>query len=165
MFLAITALHNEVEVGDMNFDIASYPMFKDQPQAGPQPYPIFWYVTSMSEHKDDAFEAIAYLTSEEFQLKNVRKGVFLSTLADKSIREQFGAETVLYKGKNVKALQPSVYSPMGRFTPYNTLVSVELNTGIRESITNRKDTNTLLREAAERANKKIQEKETAAGKK
>ncbi|TVY08138.1 ABC transporter substrate-binding protein [Paenibacillus cremeus] len=165
MFLATTALHNETEVGDMNFDIASFPVFKDTPQAGPQPYPVYWYITSQAEKRDDAFEAISYLTSDEYQLKNIKEGNFLSALSNKSIREQFGTDNKLYKGKNVKALQPTNYSQLGSFNKYNSIVSGELNVGIRESVTNKKDTNTVLREAAERANKKIQEQEAANVKK
>ncbi|CAG7612081.1 hypothetical protein PAESOLCIP111_01478 [Paenibacillus solanacearum] len=162
MFIATTALHNEKEVQDMNFDIASFPVYKDKPQAGPQPYPINFYITSQSQKRDDAFEVIAYLTSEEFQMKPIKEGKLLTALANKTIRAQFGTESSLYKGKNVKALQPNNYSPLGAYSKYTSTASGEINTGLRDAIVNKKDTNTLLREAAERANKKIQELETAA---
>ncbi|GAA3399968.1 ABC transporter substrate-binding protein [Paenibacillus hodogayensis] len=163
MFLALTALHSSQEVGDMNWDLASFPVFKELPDTGPQAYPTYFYVTSMSKHKDQAFEAIAYLTSDEYQLKKAKEGKFLPTLSDKSIRAKFGQDNPMYAGKNVKALQPDKYAKAGSVNKYNGSNLGEYNTVMRDILFNNKDVNTSLRESAERINKKIIEADTAAG--
>lgn len=163
MFMALTALHTEKEINDMNWDLAPFPSFKDNPGVGPQAYPAFFYVTSTSDHKDDAFDAIAYLTSDEYQTQRSKEGKFLSVLNNQSIRQMFGQENGLYKGKHVAALQPAKYAPAGAFHKYNTTVNGDLGAAIKDIIMTNKDINTALRETAEKSNKKIEEAETASG--
>jgi ABC-type glycerol-3-phosphate transport system substrate-binding protein len=162
MFLATTALHTEKELGDMNWDLASFPTMKDLPGVGPQPYPIYYYVTSTSEHKEDAFDVISYLTTEEYQTQQSKLGKFLTVLNKKEIRQVFGQDNPLFKGKNIKALQPDKYAAPGGVNKYNGTASGELNTILKEVNMGNKDINTALREAAEKANKKIQELEAAS---
>lgn len=162
MFLATTALHTAQELGDMNWDLASFPVFKDKPDTGPQAYPTYFYVTSMSAHKDQAFEVISYLTTEEYQSQQIKDGKFLTSLNKKAVRQLFGQNNPMYKGKNVKAFQPEKYAPAGSVNKYNGIVNPEFNTIVRDVMYNNKDTNTALREAAERANKKIQEMEAGS---
>lgn len=162
MWLALTALHKIEEVGDMNYDLATYPVFKDKPGVGPQAYPTYFYVTTMSNHKDDAFEVIAYLASDEYQMQRSKEGKFLTVLNNKAVKEVFGQDNALYKGKNVKALQPEKYAPAGSVNKYNSMASGELNRVIKDINSGTKDINTALRDAAEVANKKIQEAETKA---
>lgn len=162
MFIALTALHQPTEINDMDWDLAPYPVFKDNPGVGPQAYPTYFYVTTMSDHKDQAFEIIAYLTSKEYQLQRAEEGRFLTTLTDKEIRGAFGKNNPMYQGKNVQAFWPLQYAPAGSVNKYNDTARVELQTAIRQMILENKDVNTALREAAERTNKKIQEKEDAS---
>lgn len=163
MFLALTALHNAKEIGDLNWDLAPFPVFKDKPDVGPQAYPTYFYVTSMSKHKDQAFEVIAYLTTEEYQAQPIKDGKFLTSLNNKALRQTFGQNNPMYAGKNVKAFQPDKYAPAGSVNKYNGTHNAEFNTIIRDVVFNNKDANTALREAAERINKKIEEAEIAAG--
>ncbi|CAG7625709.1 ABC transporter substrate-binding protein [Paenibacillus allorhizosphaerae] len=162
MFLAQTALYTEEELSNMNWDFASYPVMADKPGIGAQAYPINFYITSQSEHKEQAFEVISYLTSEEFQSRNVKQGRFITALNDKSIRASFGKENPLYQGKNVKALQPQNYAPPAVPNQYNGMVGI--NSGIIDIINTGKDINTMLREVAEKANKSIADAEAAKSK-
>jgi ABC-type glycerol-3-phosphate transport system substrate-binding protein len=160
MFLAVTALHSAAELGDMNWDLASFPVFSKDP-IGPQAYPFYFYVTTMSDHKDQAFEVISYLTSEEYQTARAKEGTLLPTLNDRKIRQQFGQNNTLYKGKNVKALQPDKYAPAGSVNPYTKSAGDDLGTGIKDMLLQGKDMNTMLRETADKVNKKIEQAETA----
>ncbi|TMV43000.1 extracellular solute-binding protein [Paenibacillus mesophilus] len=162
MFLAMTALHNAKEIGDLNWDLAPFPVLKDKPDLGPQAYPTYFYVTSMSKHKDQAFEIIAYLTTEEYQSQQLKEGKFLTSLNNKALRQTFGQNNPMYAGKNIKAFQPDKYAPAGSVNKYNGSYQGEFNTVLRDVIFNNKDANTALREAAERINKKIEETEAAA---
>jgi multiple sugar transport system substrate-binding protein len=164
MFLAQTALFTETELTGFSWDFAAYPVFKDKPTVGPQAYPVNFYVTSQSEHKDQAFEVVAFLASEEFQAASVRAGSFLSTLKDTALRSSFGVNSTLYKGKNVKAMQPQTYAPPGSIHKYNATVQSEINVGIVDVVKTGKDVNTMLRGAAEKANIKIDTLEAAAKK-
>ncbi|MDF2722277.1 MAG: extracellular solute-binding protein family 1 [Paenibacillus sp.] len=163
MFLALTALHNAQEIGDMNWDLQTFPVFKEKPDVGPQPYPTYFYVTSTSKYKDQAFEVISYLTSDEYQSVQVKNGKFLTTSSNKSLRQQFGQNNPMYAGKNVKAFQPDKYASAGSVNKYNGSYNSEMNNIIRDVVFNNKDANTALREAAERVNKKIEETEVATG--
>ncbi|CAG7638256.1 ABC transporter substrate-binding protein [Paenibacillus allorhizosphaerae] len=160
MFLAVTALHSATELGDMNWDLTSFPVFSGNP-IGPQAYPTYFYVTSMSDRKDDAFDVIAYLTSEEYQTARAKEGSLLPTLSNHKIREQFGQDNPLYKGKNVKALQPDKYAPAGSVNPYNKTGGDDLASGIKDTLIKNKDVNTMLRDVTEALDKKIEQAETA----
>ncbi|MEF3306436.1 ABC transporter substrate-binding protein [Paenibacillus sp. GYB003] len=164
MFLGISALYTAQEIGNMNWDLASFPVLKEMPDMGPQAYPTYFYVTSISGHKDQAFEVIAYLTTEEYQTQQMKDGKFLTSLNNKELRKVFGQNNPLYAGKNVKALQPDKYAPAGSVNKYNGPNNGEFVTIVRDIVYNNKDVNTALREAAERVNKKIQTAEAAASK-
>lgn len=162
MFLALTALHTPQELGNLNWDLASFPTFKDKPGIGPQAYPTYFYVTSMSRHKDEAFEAIAYLTNEDYQAARLKEGKFLTTLSNKTLRSSFGQNNPLYAGKNVKAFQPDQYARAGSVNKYNGNAIAEFNTVVKDIVFDHKDANTALREAAERLNKQIEAMEAAS---
>lgn len=134
----------------MNWDVVTVPYFKEAPEVGPQPYPAYWYVTSTSSNKDVAFGVIAYLTSEEFQIPFNRKG-FATALKDAKIQSEFGQDLAKFKGKNVAAMFPrKPASPVIPSQP-NTIAITQLNTAFIEVVTGRKDINTALREAADKA--------------
>ncbi|MDF2720930.1 MAG: extracellular solute-binding protein family 1 [Paenibacillus sp.] len=162
MFLMLTALAQAKELDGMNWDLASYPVFKDKPNLGPQAYPIYFYVSNQSQHKDQAFQVISYLASEDYLAPRVKEGKLLPSLTNKALKESFGQDNPLYKGKNTKALQPAQYAVTGSVNRFNNLAKEEMYTAIREINAGQKDINTALREATERENKKIQEMESAA---
>ena len=147
----------------MNWDIASFPSFADKPGVGPQPYPNVFWLTNTSKYKDQAFQVMAFLASEEFQLSGVKRGEFLSALKSDTLRKAFGSEADMYKGKNIKAMLPEKFASATPISKYNSIAESSLLTAFNNIITGKQDTNTALREAEETANKKIQE-EMAKGK-
>jgi multiple sugar transport system substrate-binding protein len=156
MWLALTNLHVPPELNNQfNWDIASFPVFPGTKE-GPQPYPTYFYVTSTSKHKEDAMEAIALLTSKEYQMEKSKSGQLLTILKDPDIRAAFGQqEGSIYKGKNVKALLPETYAKPSYYTPYASTVRSELEKVLMSVIVGEKDINTALREAQEISNQKI----------
>lgn len=162
MFLGISAQYQAQEIGNMNWDLASAPTLKEAPGLGLQPYPVYFYVASTSKYKDQAFDAISYLTTPEYQIQQIKDGKFVTALSDNEIRKQFGSNNPLYTGKNVKALQPSKYAPVASVNKYNGPNNGEMVTIVRDVVYNGKDINTALREAAERVNKKIDTAEAAS---
>lgn len=161
MFFALTALEPEESMIDLDWDLASFPSFTDRPGIGPQPYPNYFHITSMSEHKDAAFQVIAYLASDEFQMQWSRAGRMLTTLDNSEIRNSFGADNPFYQGKNVSAFLPKNYAPVGPVTEYNNQGNAYFTPAMKAVILGEKDVNTALREAAETYNQFIMEKEAA----
>ncbi|MDF2719113.1 MAG: extracellular solute-binding protein family 1 [Paenibacillus sp.] len=142
-----------------NWDIATFPQLADKPGVGPQSYPTYFYVTKTSKHKEDAFDVIAYLTTEEFQSHLAKKGM-LPILKDRVAgMAQFGQDVPTLKNKNVKALLPEKFAP-------SALTKVEVVKGqspghtaffdaYQNTVLGTKDTNTALREAGEKLDQQL----------
>ncbi|WP_239634879.1 extracellular solute-binding protein [Paenibacillus sp. H1-7] len=160
MFLAHTALEPAERLEGMNWDLAPYPVFKDKPELGPQAYPTYFYITTTSEHKDQAFQALTFWTSDEFQQDNAKKGYFVPISSNPEVMKAFGQENPLYKGKNVMALRPKKYAPAGDVTKYDNAASRVPD--LKSVIQGKKDINTVLREATESVNKTIEQQEAAS---
>lgn len=144
-----------------NWDIATFPQVASMPGVGPQSYPTYFYVTKTSKHKQDAFDAIAYLTTDEVQNHLARKGM-LPILKDKSkAMTAFGQEVAILKNKNVKALMPDKFAPSALTKSEIVKAQTPGHTAFFEAYQNvvlgTKDTNTALREAGEKYDQKLVE--------
>ncbi|MDF2715507.1 MAG: hypothetical protein K0R28_2432, partial [Paenibacillus sp.] len=142
-----------------SWDFTSFPSIKDKPGIGYQPYPFLISMFNTSKHKEAAFEAMAYLTSAEFQSAATKQGTILPVLKDKSIVQQFGQESALYKGKNVGALLPKQFAPVPAepFSEFTATAQSALYGIYKKVVTGNADINTAFREGTEEANKKIEE--------
>ncbi|MEF3311902.1 extracellular solute-binding protein [Paenibacillus sp. GYB004] len=159
MLLHFVVLSLSTLKDQFDWDIATFPQLADKPGVGPQSYPTYFYVTKTSKHKQDAFDVIAYLTTEEFQNHLAKKGM-LPILKDRVAgMSQFGQDVPTLKNKNVKALLPEKFAP-------SALTKVEVvkaqspgHTAYFEAYQNtvlgQKDTNTALREAGEKLDQKL----------
>jgi multiple sugar transport system substrate-binding protein len=140
--------------GDMNWDMVQMPTFKEKPGVGPQSYPYYYYVTNMSKHRDAAFQLLSYITSDEYQEQQGKNGV-PTILKDKSkVLQSFGVNQPLYKGKNIKSMLPEKFAEPTMKTRFQAIADKEALAALGE-YTSGKDLNTVLREAAERADKEI----------
>lgn len=155
MWMPVSTLLTGQELEGMNWDMAQFPEFKELPGVGPQPYPISFYITTTNKHKDQSFEVIAYLASEEYQLPMVKQGQFPTALTSPALRTSFGQDTTMYKGKNIKAMLPAKYAKASAFTKFNNLSRNQLQGALEANVLQKKDLNTALREAAERSNAAI----------
>ncbi|MDF2717070.1 MAG: hypothetical protein K0R28_3995 [Paenibacillus sp.] len=162
MWLPVSTLHTSSDLQGMNWDMAAFPSFKELPGVGPQPYPVSFYLTKTSKFKDQAFEAIAFLASEEYQLPAVKKGIFHTALKSETLRNAFGQEADMYKGKNTKAMLPQKYAPGAPLTRFNNIARDRLYVAYLEVARGLKDLNTALREAGEKANQKIKEQKSGS---
>ncbi|TNJ61210.1 carbohydrate ABC transporter substrate-binding protein [Paenibacillus hemerocallicola] len=146
-----------------NWDFTSFPSIKDKPGVGYQPYPFLISMFNTSKHKEEAFEAMAYLTSAEFQTAATKQGTLLPVLKDKSILQQFGQESAFYKGKNVGVLMPKQFAPVPDepFSEFTATAQTALYGIYKKVVTGNADINTAFREGTEEANKKIEELKAA----
>lgn len=138
----------------LDWDLTTYPAYKEAANVGPQNAPGYFFVTSNSKHKDTAFQVAAYITSAEFQKHIARKG-YVPALQNTDIVSEFGKDLPFLKDKNVKALFTAKPAPIAQLTKYQAIAAAEVQTAFHDLLLNGKDVNTTLREADERINQKI----------
>jgi multiple sugar transport system substrate-binding protein len=148
---------------DMNWDMIAFPTFPEAPGVGPQATPTYAYVTHTSKHRDEAFQVIQFLTSEDIQMARSRLGDG-TVLQNAAIQQAFGSDVPQYKGKNIKAVVPKQYAKPMAQTDYNAIGLKQYLNAFDQVAIGNKDVNTALREAAESAEKEIEAMKTANAK-
>lgn len=139
----------------VNWDAVSLPVFKEAPGIGPQSYPNYFYITRTSKLRDQAFEILTYVTSDEMQTYVTKKG-YISILKDSSVNSHFAEDVPELKGKQAAALVPAKFAEPTVFTPQYGLAEKRLHDAFKQFSDGKKDVNTALREAEELANKDIE---------
>ncbi|UUZ96912.1 extracellular solute-binding protein [Paenibacillus sp. P25] len=147
---------NSKDLEAMNWDIVSYPSFKETPGVGTQAYPTFLGITKFSEHKEEAMEAIKYLVSDEFQMESSRKGN-MTSLKNEEIRKAIGQDGK-FKDKNLKSLYYNKFAPAYPRTPFDSSIEGKPTEKIVDVLTGKMDLNTMLRTAKEESDKIITER-------
>ncbi|TMV50627.1 extracellular solute-binding protein [Paenibacillus mesophilus] len=138
-----------------DWNAVSVPVFKDKPGVGFQSTPEYFYITSTSKERDAAFQVLAYIASDEFQEWMGRSLALMPGMKNTDrIMQSFGAELPGFQGKNVKSLVPPKNAAMAVPTPFTITGNTEMQKAISE-YSSGNDVNTVLREAAERADKQI----------
>jgi len=148
---------------DMNWDVVQVPSHEKAPGIGPQSYPAYISLTSLSQNKELAMDVIQYLVSEEFQLENTRGGR-ATTLNNKDILSNYGQGLAKFKGKNITAMFPAKRAPIGDYSEESNAAATAFSNAFVKIITNQADVNTALREANEITNQKIEELKQKKGK-
>lgn len=145
---------------EMNFDITGVPSFRDLPGVTIHPGAKMMGISKSSKYKEDAFLAIEFFVSEEVQ-RNINRGARLTALADNSIRQEFGTDVPVLKGKNVAAALRVTPAKMIPPHEYNAVIDGRLNALVADMVKENADINTLLRRAQEEADQAIMEAEAA----
>ncbi|GAA3401604.1 ABC transporter substrate-binding protein [Paenibacillus hodogayensis] len=142
---------SQAEAG-LDWDIASVPELAQKPKTGFKPASLSLFLSSTSEHRDEAFKVMAYLVSDEFQGKLTRQAVG-TPLANPEVRKAFGQDLPQWKGKNVQALY---YYPDAPAAPSRLESLTNVSVNFSKLFTSEGDSNTLLRSFDEEINKAIQ---------
>lgn len=140
----------------LNWDIASFPSFKELPGVGTQPEFTMWYIPSNSRNKEAAFIVAMEMTSLAVQRERSMDGD-ITVLKNEELRQVFGSRLTELGNKNAKALIPK---QLAKKTPYSKYFQEglrPLNTEFAKVLEGTKDLNTALRDAIELANKNIEE--------
>lgn len=143
-----------------NWGVVRIPDVPELRNVGPQVFPNYWFMSSISKNRETAFEVMAYIASEEFQKSLNRRGL-ATALKDLKIQEQYGQELPKYKGRNLSALFPKPYAKMSNITEYQIIASAQLNAAISRIALTGVDINTAMRFAAEETDKIINEAKMA----
>ncbi|WP_248926152.1 extracellular solute-binding protein [Paenibacillus hamazuiensis] len=164
--LAMYAYFNSAMIAapeDMNLDAVTLPTFNEAPGTGSQMYPTYAGVVSSSKNKEAAFQILAYLTSEEMQLKFAKDGTGLPVIKNsEKIVAAFGESKPQLKGKNIRAFYPAKPAPIPQRNVYEDLADKQLNAAFTEVILGKSDVNSALRKANEQAAKDIEAAKAAA---
>jgi multiple sugar transport system substrate-binding protein len=153
--LAMLGWLSGAEFPGMNVNVVAMPTFSELPGVGTQAYPTYYSVTSISKHKKEAMEIIAYLVSDEFQMILSKRGILPAVQTD-AIKNAFGSESNI-KNLNTKAFFYNKLAPISEKLVYDSQVETEYRKDVGKLITGQIDLNTFLRNAEERAAKLLAE--------
>ena len=156
MYLFQSSYFYTRDLSGINWDMVSFPTFKEAPGVGSQAYPTYFSVTRTAKYKDQAMNVIKFLISDEFQMEISRKGL-MTILKDEKIRQAFGQDGP-YKDKNLKAVFYNKFAPISPKTLYDADAEKAYRDPITDLALGNTDLNTAFRKIEEAANKAIAEK-------
>jgi multiple sugar transport system substrate-binding protein len=151
--LANIFLNNDMSA--LNWDLVTYPTYKDKPGVGPQSLPTLFGITSVSKQKDAAIKVLNYLLSEEYQMSLSEKGV-IPILKDEKVKAAFGKNSK-YKDKNLQAIVKMNYAPITSKSKYEAQIRTIYDKAIPDLVNGNVDLNTAFRNMDEQINKLIAE--------
>ncbi|MEF3306510.1 ABC transporter substrate-binding protein [Paenibacillus sp. GYB003] len=160
MYPFIGLFHRMAEAakGGLDWDLVTYPVFPDKPGVYGEADAYYLFVTPSSKHQKEAFQVISAVLSKEAQLASSKKGSVVTPLVDKEVRDSFGKESEVLKGKNVQAIFKNRPVPIhSNPSKYDAIADAQLNSGALQLFGNAKDINTIIRETEEAINKKVAE--------
>lgn len=144
------------ETFGIDMDAVGMPYYSDLPGIGSQLYPTYFSITNTSVNKDAAFEALAWLTSDEFQLDRAKKGL-TPVVKNPEIRNAIGQDLPYLQGRNALAFLPERPAEPSILTPFNAMANAEFLLQMRKYLIGEIDLNTMLRQADEIIESKIEE--------
>lgn len=157
--LAMLASNNNLpnlkDVQDLNWDLAQYPSFKESPNTGMQVDEWILHVTAQSKYKDQAFQVITTILSDEVQTE-VARNARLPVLKANNIEEEFGKNLPYLQGKNLKAAFKTTPAKALPVSKYDSFAEEYITRAIEPVVKGEKDINTALREAEEQILKNIE---------
>jgi ABC-type glycerol-3-phosphate transport system substrate-binding protein len=149
------------------WDYVSIPILSGAPKVVTQRGPAYWSITNTSKLKDEAFQVIMELLSDEAQTDYIKDGN-TTTLLKADIRKELGKNHPAHKTKNNSAVyyyEPSAPTPKRK----SGLVDVPgrdqeiiITDAFFEVVTGKADLNTALRKADERLKMVIQQEKAKA---
>ncbi|MDF2717754.1 MAG: extracellular solute-binding protein family 1 [Paenibacillus sp.] len=143
------------EISKLNWDVSTIPVFKEMPGVGSQAYPTYFFITSISKHKDEAMEVMKYLISDEHQTALSKMGV-MPVVNDDKIKKMFNQETRFADKNFYNALFKLKLAPIPTKTIYDDISINALRAESDNVIRGRTDVNTALRNAEEKAAKGLE---------
>ncbi|TMV52773.1 extracellular solute-binding protein [Paenibacillus mesophilus] len=145
----------------IDWDIVSYPTFPGESKIMAWRGPAYWSVSALSKHKDDAFQVIMAMVSDEVQLADSKKGI-LPTVVNKQIKDAFGQERPDMKSKNIGALfyykEWAPYSPKRKSGAANVATVFQQNNmavTFHDVAMGKTDMNTALRQLDEKLKQEL----------
>jgi multiple sugar transport system substrate-binding protein len=146
----------------MNWDVAQLPFFPESKNMNMQTEFHQFFLTSTGKHKDQAFQVIQVLTTDEVQTHASKMGR-VTVLKNPDIDKVYASDLPWVKGKNLQSIFKSKPAKLvSNNDRYSRWVLDELNKSFTQVHDGKvSDINTALRQAGEAANKRIAEDQAA----
>ncbi|OPX44978.1 bacterial extracellular solute-binding protein [Ruminiclostridium hungatei] len=144
----------------INYDIVPPPAFEENFGKGSELAMHTWYISSQSKHKDEAFQVISYILSDEVQRLLARNGR-VPCIENKELEKEFGADVPSLQGvntANVFKAEPRIFH---KAHPYEGDVTGFIQETYEEIALKNVDVNTALRNLEEKINKKVDQLKVA----
>ena len=140
---------------EVNWDIAPIPTFSDHLGQTRESQVHTLSVSNKSKHKDEAFQAISFILSDEVQRTLSRNGR-VPAIVNPELEKEYGADLPVLKGKKVQNV--FVGSPLQEHTfhPYEIDVQKYVNEAAKSIAIDKVDVNTALRKASEEVDKAVE---------
>ncbi|MEF3308272.1 extracellular solute-binding protein [Paenibacillus sp. GYB004] len=142
-----------VEKG-LDWDVVTLPHFDGMKDVGSQMNAPFFSMVPTSKHKEEVFEVLAYLVSDEIQAANSRKGR-VSVLRSEQVMAEFGKDLPILQGKNIKAFTAEKIAKPIVSTYYDGGARSRMSQLVDRLVGGPDDLNTALRKAEEDIKKQI----------
>lgn len=152
-YSASVPLALQADITPLDWDMVSIPVFPDLPNVGTQSTPVYFGVTSISEHKDEATEVVKFLTSIEYMTQNSKGGRLMASVAPEVV-SALGKESP-FPDKNWGAITYYPFAPLSDKETYSSKVLSVYNKHMNALISGQMDLNTALRTMEEEAQQEI----------
>ncbi|CAG7643811.1 hypothetical protein PAESOLCIP111_04561 [Paenibacillus solanacearum] len=154
---------------NLDWDMASIPIFADGPKVGSQAASNYWFITKTNQHKDISFQIIKYLLSDELQLEAAKSDATLPSLKLGSVNlEVLGQNVPALKGKHTKAVYYYAPAPAMPRREANlpgadpNVLKTTMEEAFNRVVIDKLDVNSALREASEKFDKAAAEKKNSS---
>ncbi|CAG7623075.1 hypothetical protein PAESOLCIP111_02477 [Paenibacillus solanacearum] len=145
----------EAVKGGLNWDVVTVPTFKEAPGRTIQMFAPGMAISKTSKYKEQAFQAIAHILSDEVQTAEIKQGR-MTVLKNQEIKKEYGKENPILEGKNREALIKNQLAPTRKpVSKYESVAAAVMQAKFKDVVVNDKDVNTALREAQEEINQQI----------
>lgn len=145
----------------LSWDAVTLPRFAGMNNVGSQMNAPFYAIPPSSAHRDEAFQVIAFLLSDEIQAANARMGR-LPVVKSENVVKDYGVDLPLLKGTNyAKAMFADTIGKPITVTKYDGTARSTLSVALANVAQGKKDVATALRESEESINKAIEAAQAA----
>jgi multiple sugar transport system substrate-binding protein len=155
MMTTINRLDALQNVQDLNWDVAQFPSYPDRPNLYGAYDMHIMAISSISQHKEDAFRVLQVLFSDEVQLLGSNRGK-LPAMKDPKFNQAFLKGVDSLKDKHIQSIFKSKPAPAA--PPYSVYYSKArgiLVDRFRDYVDGKMDVNSALRQAEEEINQYI----------
>jgi len=147
---------------EFNWDIAPVPNFADKLGTTREAQIHSVSVNSQSKHKDEAFQVLEYLLSDEGQRTIARNGR-VPSIINPELEKEYGADIPVLRGKTVQNV--FIGNPIQEHYqhPYEAEISVRLTEAAEGMAIRGLDVNSAIRQATDAINKDVETLKTTIG--
>ncbi|PWW06240.1 multiple sugar transport system substrate-binding protein [Paenibacillus cellulosilyticus] len=147
---------------EFNWDIAPAPNFEDQLGKTREAQVHTLSVNSQSKHKDEAFQVIAEILSDDGQRILARNGR-IPAITNPDLEKEYGLDIPVLQGKKVQNVFIGTPLQEHYFHPFETSISSRLTEAAEDLAVNGLDVNSVIRKTSDAINKDVETLRTTYG--